>query len=96
MSQFTNTIKSLISANKVKLALEILMDYLKDRDTDLYNQCLMHHSVLVQAEKEYDMGIINRSEASQVLAKVRFGALNIADELQGTPIDERAACHSLC
>jgi tetratricopeptide (TPR) repeat protein len=92
MSQFTNTIKAHISANKVKLALEILMDYLKDRDTDLYNQCLMHHSVLVQAEKEYGMGIINRNEASQVLAKVRFGALNIADELQGTPIDEQAAC----
>ena len=91
MTQFTHTIKSLISTNRTKLALEILTDYLKNRDVDLYNQCLMHQSVLLHAEKEYSMNIINRNEASQVLAKVRYATIQIADELNQNSFDDKAA-----
>lgn len=92
MSQFADAVKSLVSANRLKLALTVLADYWKHTDTEQHNQCLLLQSTLKQAEKEYSLGIITRSEAGQTLAKVRYAALRLADEANEALTDDDAAC----
>ncbi len=92
MSQFADALKSLVSANRLKLALSILADYWKDKDTDRYNQCVMQQSTLLRVEKEYALGIVTRSETSHVLAKVCYATLGLADEANVALTDDAAAC----
>jgi hypothetical protein len=92
MTQFSNTVKSLISANKTKAALAILADYYRDKDTDLHNQCLMQQSALVETEKNLTMSILSRNDAVQSLAKVRYAAITLADEIDKT-LENDAEAH---
>jgi hypothetical protein len=92
MTQFSNTVKALISANKTKAALAILADYYRDKDTDLHNQCLMQQSALIETEKNLTMSILSRNDAVQSLAKVRYAAITLADEVDKT-IDNDAEAH---
>lgn len=92
MSQFATAVKSLVSDNRLKLALTVLADYWKHTDTEQHNQCVLLQSTLKQAEKEYSLGIITRGEAGLVLAKVRFATLRLADEANEALTDDDAAC----
>ncbi len=92
MSQFAAAVKSLVSDNRLKLALTVLADYWKHTDTEQHNQCVLLQSTLKQAEKEYSLGIITRGEAGQVLAKVRFATLRLADEANEALTDDDTAC----
>lgn len=94
MNQFQHTVKSLISSNKIKLALVILSEYCKDKDNESYNQCLMQLSVLNETEKNFLLGIVRSSEAAQNLAKVRYASMTLVDEL-AQKIDDDAGAQKL-
>ncbi|MFN0033758.1 MAG: hypothetical protein ACKVUS_01745 [Saprospiraceae bacterium] len=92
MSQFADAVKSLVSADRLKLALVVLADYWKDKSTEQHNQCVLLQSTLTQVEKEYSLGIVTRSEAGQSLAKIRYTTLRLADEANEALKDDAAAC----
>mgnify|MGYP000024962755 CR=1 FL=1 len=82
MSQFTDTLKSLVAQHKVKVTLAILADFLNGKDRDMYNQCVMYQSTLLKTEHDSNLSLISRNDAEQSLSKIKFGLLSLIDDCE--------------
>ncbi len=96
MNNFTKTLKSLIGENKVKLVLAVLTDFWQDKNLAAYNECLLLRSSWLQAEHDFNAGLIDRKEVSLVMNRVKMGLIQQTDEVTAESFDlaqamERAA-----
>ncbi|MFN0014493.1 MAG: tetratricopeptide repeat protein [Saprospiraceae bacterium] len=87
MKIFTNTLKSLITQNKIKLAMAVLADFWQDKNQASYNECLLLRSQWLQAEQDFTAGLIDRSEAVRVMNRVKAGLMHQAQEVAGKSFD---------
>lgn len=96
MNNFTKTLKSLIGENKVKLVLAVLTDFWQDKNLAAHNECLLLRSSWLQAEHDFNAGLIDRKEVSLVMNRVKMGLIQQTDAVAAESFDlaqamERAA-----
>jgi len=91
MSQFAKSIENLIQENRIKLALYLLADFLRLKDQEKYNRCLLLRSNLVQTEQDYSANILNQETAFQHLSKVRYGLITLLSEINQMTFDDDEA-----
>jgi V8-like Glu-specific endopeptidase len=78
-----SSIKALIAANELKLALEQLINFLRGIDSELHNEAILHLSKLTRVRKEERLGTLAASEASVQLNRIAHAVLQLIDEIPG-------------
>ena len=75
----TDKVKNLISDGKTQQALDLLQEFLKDRDAELLNQSYLLESQYKDLEKKMQLGL---QDAASELNRVNFSLLNMCDEAE--------------
>ncbi|MFM9948292.1 MAG: hypothetical protein ACKV1O_10175 [Saprospiraceae bacterium] len=91
MQHFAKTLRSFVAANRAKLVLAILDDFLPGQLPHLHNEALLLQASLSQAERDFATGVATRSEVQQNIARVNAGLLNIIGEIARHAGDEKQA-----
>lgn len=91
MNIFANTIKSLIAQNKIKLAIAVLTDFWHHKNQVSHSECLLLRSQVLQAERDFTAGLIERGEVTQVMNRVKAGLMNQAQEVAAQSFDVNQA-----
>jgi len=91
MQHFAKTLRSFVAANRAKLVLAILDDFLPGQMPHLHNEALLLQASLSQAERDLATGVATRNEVQQNIARVNAGLLNIIGEIAGHTGDEKQA-----
>lgn len=77
------SIRKLIGNNKIKQAIDQLLQLTNGRDEDLCQQVLSLSQQWTKLQKQETLGIISSSEASIASNKIVFGLLEIVSQLEG-------------
>ncbi len=91
MRPFIASIENLIRENKIKLALFLVADFLRGKNEDLFNRCLLLQSNLKQTEQDYLGNILNHDTALQNLARTRQALINLLGEVGQMDFDDTTA-----
>lgn len=91
MRPFVASIENLIRENRIKLALSIVADFLRGKNEEMYNRCLLLQSNLKQTEQDYLGNILNHDTALQHLARTRQALINLLSEVGQQTFDDAAA-----
>lgn len=76
-----SSIKSLTSANELKLALEQLSNFLRGTNSELHNEAILHLSKLTRLQKEERLGTIAASDAGVQRNRIAHAVLQLIDEI---------------
>jgi len=74
-------IQKLISKNKIKPAIKLLLNYSKDLDEDLHEQVLAQSRRWTKLKKEEMLGVVSSSEANTISNRIVYGLLGIVRDL---------------
>lgn len=91
MRPFVASIENLIRENRIKLALSIVADFLRGKNEEMYNRCLLLQSNLKQTEQDYLGNILNHDTALQHLARTRQALINLLSEVGQQTFDDATA-----
>ncbi|MEI6409897.1 MAG: hypothetical protein WCR52_10970 [Bacteroidota bacterium] len=91
MQHFAKILRSFVAANRTKLVLAILYDFLPAQMPHLHDQVLLLQAGLSQAERDFATGVATRAEVQQSVAKVNAGLLNVIGEIARFSGDEKQA-----
>lgn len=91
MRPFIASIENLIRENRIKLALSIVADFLRGKNEDLFNRCLLLQSNLKQTEQDYLGNILNHDTALQHLARTRQALISLLGEVAQMDFDDTTA-----
>lgn len=75
-------LRILISKNKIKECLELILAYSKEFDKDLYTQAIQQSQRWNNMQKDKSLGLINYEEASKITNRLVYAILGIVNELQ--------------
>lgn len=91
MQHFAKTLRSFVAANRAKLALAVLNDFLPNQMPQLHDEALLLQANLAQAESDFATGVADRREVQQSVARVNAGLLRLIGEVARHAGDEAAA-----
>ncbi len=75
-------IRKLIGNNKIKQALEQLLQHTNGQDEDLYTQVVQLSQQWNKLQRQETMGIISSSEANVTSNKIVYGLLDVVNQLE--------------
>ena len=73
--------RSLIGEGKTGKAIALMLDYLKERDEDLYNQFILMSSRNKSLEKQVRMGLLDSGTANVQRSQINYSLLEITNDL---------------
>ncbi|MFN0035553.1 MAG: CHAT domain-containing protein [Saprospiraceae bacterium] len=82
-----SNLRWLIAGDKTNIALEHLLDVLKNRDQELYNKVLMQSTLWQSAKKEYNVGRLDSKEWDMTRNRVNHALLDIISNINARPDD---------
>ena len=59
MTYFVTSLKELIADGKTSVVLTALTDFLRDKDEDLHNQCILHQNSFKITEQKISRNLID-------------------------------------
>ena len=78
-----------VAKDELGKALDLLSNFLKDRDAELYAEATAHHATLAWSKKERRRGLISSADEDIKRANVRFAILeNLLPALDASKADE--------
>jgi len=82
MKEFIEKIEILISQNKVELAINNLIDLLKNQDKELYNSILMLSSRNIEIETTYNVkNLISLDDYQKEKSKIKYAILTLIGQI---------------
>ena len=83
----SDKIKQLVSESKTQEALDVLQEYLKDKDQNLLNQSYLLESQFKDVQKKIGLGI---SDAVSEINRINFTVLSLCDDVRKLPNEREA------
>ena len=83
----SDKIKQLVSESKTQEALDVLQEYLKDKDQNLLNQSYLLESQFKDVQKKIGLGI---SDAVSEINRINFTLLSLCDDVRKLPNEREA------
>ena len=75
MKTLHEQIRELVTEDKLEKALDLLSDFLKDKDAELYDEATSHRATLARNKKERRRGLISSDDEDLKRTNVRFAIL---------------------
>lgn len=75
-------VRTFISKNRIKNALEFLLEYTRKADDDLYNQVIQQSQRWNQLQKNKMLGLLSNEQAGIISARIVMSLLNVLNELE--------------
>lgn len=73
--------RNLIGEGKTGKAIQLMLDYLKDKDEDLYNQFILLSSRNKSLERQLNMGLLDSGSANVQRSQINYALLEITSDL---------------
>lgn len=91
MNAFTEKLRTLIGENQTELVLQALIEFFKDKDSDLYHQAILHHATLKKTEQDAATNLIGDDEAEQNHARINYAVLQMTGQIEQLKFDVASA-----
>lgn len=73
--------RDLIGEGKTGKAIQLMLDYVKDKDEDIYNQFILLSSRNKSLDKQVNMGLLDSGTAQTQRAQINYALLSIVNDL---------------